>query len=57
MPNASPAFGFLTRNSSWTHHYLLVFDTPLEMSKKGIRVRYTELITLLSIFKVTVDMD
>ena len=57
MPNASPAFGFLTRNSSWTRHYVLVFHTPSEMSKKGIRVTYTELITLLSIFKVTVDMD
>ena len=27
------------------------------MNKKGIRVRYTELMTLLSIFKVTVDMN
>ena len=26
------------------------------MSKKGIRVRHDELMTLLSIFKVTVDM-
>ena len=57
MRNASPVFGVLTKNSSWTRHYVLVFDTPLEMSKKEIRVRCTELITLLSIFKVTVDMD
>ena len=27
------------------------------MSKKGIRVRYTELMTLLSIFKVTVHRE
>ena len=27
------------------------------MGKKRIRVRYTELMTLLNIFKVTVDMD
>ena len=27
------------------------------MSKKGIRVRYSELVTLLSIFKVIVNMN
>ena len=27
------------------------------MEKKGIRVRHTELMTLLNIFKVTVDVD
>ena len=57
MQNASRAFGFLTGNLSWTHHYFLVFQTPSEMSKKGIRVRYTELMTLLSIFKVTVHRE
>ena len=37
---------------------LLVFSFPYTlMSKKEIRVRYAELITLLSIFKVTVDVD
>ena len=57
MQNASRAFGFLTGYSSWAHHWFLVFQTPSEMSKKGIRVRYTELMTLLSIFKVTVHMN
>ena len=37
---------------------LLVFSFSYTlMSKKEIRVRYAELITLLSIFKVTVDVD
>ena len=57
MQNASRAFGFLTGYSSWAHHWFLVFQTPSEMSKKGIRVRYTELMTLLSIFKVTVHIN
>ena len=57
MWNASGAFGYLTRSSSRTGHWFLVFQTLSEMDKKGIRVRYTELTTLLSIFKVTVDMD
>ena len=36
----------------------LVFSFPYTlMSKKEIRVRYAELITLLSIFKVTADVD
>ena len=38
MRNASPAFGFLTGNSSWTCHWFLVSHTTSEMSKKGIRV-------------------
>ena len=57
MWNASGAFGYLTQSSSRTGHWFLVFQTLSEMGKKGIRVRYTELTTLLSIFKVTVDMD
>ena len=36
---------------------VLVFQTSSEMGKKRIRVRYTELMTLLSIFKVTVHMN
>ena len=44
MGNSSRAFGFITRNSSRTRHWFL-------MSKKGIRVGYPELMTLLSIFK------
>ena len=35
----------------------MVFQTLSEMGKKGIRVRYTELTTLLSIFKVTVERN
>ena len=35
----------------------LVFETLSEMIIKGIRVRYAELITLLSIFKGTGDMN
>ena len=57
MQNASRAFGFLTRNSSCTCHWFLVFQRPSEMSKKGIRVRYAESMTLLSIFKGTVDIN
>ena len=52
MQNASVSSGFLTWNSSWN-----CLQTPSEMGKKRIRVRYTELTTLLNIFKVTVDMD
>ena len=36
---------------------LLVFKTPSEMSKKGLRVRHAELMTLLNIFKGTVDIN
>ena len=57
MRNVSPALGFLTRNSSCTRHYLLVFHIPSEMAKKGIRERYTGLLTLRSIFKDTVHMN
>ena len=57
MRNASLAFGFLTQNSSLTCQCFLVFQTPSEMSKKGIRVRYAELMTLLSVFKGTDNMD
>ena len=53
MRNASRAFGFLTRNPTSAHPN----QTPSEMSKKGIRVRYAELMTLLSIFKGTVDVN
>ena len=57
MQNAIPAFGFLTQNSSWIRHYFLVYQTPSGMSKKGIRGRYSELVTLLMIFKGTVHMN
>ena len=33
------------------------FQAPSEMGKNGITVRYTERMTLLNMFKVTVDMD
>ena len=48
MRNGSPAFGFLTQNSS---------QAPSEMSKKGIRVRYPGVMILLSIVKSTVHMN
>ena len=35
----------------------LVFHTPSEMIKRGIKLLYAELITLLSIFKGTVHMN
>ena len=57
MRNETRAFGFFTRNSSLTRQYILDFQTPSEMSKNGIRVRYAELMTLLSIFKGTVDIN
>ena len=57
MGNSSGAFGFLTRNSSRTRHWFLIFRRPSEMSKKGIRVGYPELMTLLSIFKGAVHMN
>ena len=47
MRNASPAFRLL----------ILVFHTPSEMTKKGIRARYVELMTILSISKGTLDMN
>ena len=55
--SASLAFTFLTRNSTWVYHQLLVFQTPSEMSIKGLRVRYADLMTLVSIFKGTVNMN
>ena len=57
MRNASRAFGFLTRNSSWTRRYILVFQTYSVIIKKGKRVRYAGRISLLSIFKDTADMN
>ena len=57
MQNACPAFGFLTRNLNWTRHYVLVFYKSSEMSKKEIRVRYAEFLTLRSKLKGTVDMN
>ena len=36
---------------------ILVFQTPSEMSKKGIRVRYADFFTLRSKLKFTVDMN
>ena len=56
MPNSSLVFGFLTQNPSSTRHKHLAFQTPSETSIIGIRVRYPELMKLLSIFKGTVDM-
>ena len=57
MRNASRAFRFLTRNSSSTRHYFLVFQTLSEMSNTRIRVSYAELMSLLGIFKGTIDMN
>ena len=57
MRNASRAFRFLTRNSSSTRHYFLVFQTLSEMSNTRIRVRYAELMSLLGIFKGTIDVN
>ena len=53
MGNSSRAFGFLTRNSSRTRQYFLVFQTPSEMRINGIRMRYAGFLALLSIFKCT----
>ena len=36
---------------------ILVFQTPSEMSINEIRVRYTQLMALRSIFKGTMDMN
>ena len=47
----------LTGSWSGALRYLLVFQTPSEISINGLRVRYAELITLLSVFKSTVDMN
>ena len=57
MQNASPAFGFLTRNLSWTRYYVLVSYNSSDMSKKEIRVRYAEFLTLRNKLKDTVDMN
>ena len=37
--------------------YFLVFQQFLGMSIKGTRVRYSDILTLLSIFKSTVNMN
>ena len=46
---------FWTFNSK-LHHLFLVFHTPSEMSKKVIRVKYVDFLTLRRIFKGTVRM-
>ena len=43
MQNVSRTFGFLTQNLSLVCHYFLVYQTPSDISVKGIRVRYAEL--------------
>ena len=50
-------FALLTRNSTSAYHYLLVFQAPSQMCIKELRVRYSELVTLLSIFQGIVDMN
>ena len=57
MRNGSLAFEILTQNSSLAHRLFLVFQTPSEMSIKGLRVRYLEFITSLSKLQVTVDIN
>ena len=57
MLNAIVTFGFLPRNAIWIHYYFLVFQPLLGMSIKGTRVRYSDILTLLSIFKGTVNMN
>ena len=53
----SVAFGFLTRNPTWAHYQLSVFQKPSEMSIKGIRVRYADFLALLNVFKGTVNVN
>ena len=57
MQNVSLDFGFLTRNLSWACHQFLVYRKPSDVSIKGIRMRYAELMAFLSIFKGPVDMN
>ena len=57
MQNASFLFGFLIRNLSCTRHEFLVFQKTSEISMKGIRKKYAERMTLLSILKGTVLMN
>ena len=56
MQNTSFAFEILTQNLSLAQHQFLFFQTPLEMSVKGLRVRYNEFITSLSPLQVTVNI-
>ena len=42
---------------NWKLELSTVFHTLSKTSMKGLRVRYGELITLLIIFKSTVDMN
>ena len=45
MRNASLTFEILTQNSSEAHHQFSVFQTPSEMSIKGLSAGYAEFIT------------
>ena len=42
---------------NWKLELSTVFQTPSETSIKELRVRYAKLITLLIIFKSTIDMN
>ena len=55
--NVSVAFGVLTRNKTWPHYQLPVFQKLLEMSIKGVRVRYVDFLTLMIIFKGHVNVN
>ena len=57
MQNSSFFFWNVNSKFELNTPLILVFETLLEMIIKGIRVRYAELITLLSIFKGTGDMN
>ena len=50
-------FAFLTRNSTSAYHQLLVFQALSQICINKLRVRYSELMTLLSIFQGTIDMN
>ena len=59
MDNASFVFGIFNSKSEFNTPlvFSLVFQTPSEMTIKGIRVTYAELMNLLSMFKGTVGMN
>ena len=57
MRNANLAFEILTQSSSLEHNQFLVFQTPSEMSIKGLKLRYAKFITSLSALQVAVDIN
>ena len=57
MPNVNLAYEILTQFLSLAHNQFLIFQTHLEISITGLRVRFVESVTLLSAIQATADFN